>query len=439
MLYFEFLFLFCVLYLGSRFGGVGLGALAAVGLMVEVFIFRMPLAEPPVAVMLIILSVVTCAAVLEAAGGLKYMLGIAERILRNNPKRITILGPLTTYTITLLLGTGHAVYSIMPIICDVALKNNIRPERPMAAASVASQVGICASPISAVTVYYLSALANMQSNITLVGIMMVTIPATLSGVLLMSLYSLKRGKELLDDPTYQARLKDPKWRKVLESKTATALNEEVPASGKTSVMLFLLALVSIIFVAMVPAVRTIGENVIPMDKIIQMMMLAFAGIILVVTKTSTQKIPEGVVFKSGMVATIAIFGIAWMSDTFFTYAMPTFKASITAMVSAYPWTFALALAIVSIVVNSQAATGRIMLPVGMGLGLPPSVLIGLMPATYAYFFLPVYPSDVATCNFDLSGTTKVGKWYFNHSFMIPGLITTTTACIVGYTLAEILF
>ncbi len=438
MLYLEFFFLFCMLYLGSRFGGVGLGAIAALGLMVEVFIFRMPLAEPPVAVMLIIISVVTCAAVLEAAGGLKYMLHIAEGVLRNNPKQITILGPFTTYFVTLLLGTGHAVYSIMPIIGDVALKNNIRPERPMAAASVASQIGICASPIAAVTVYYLSQLAEINPNINLLSIISVTIPSTMVAVLCMSLYSLKRGKELADDPEYQRRLKDPKWQKILESKAAPSATEEIPAKAKLAVFLFLFALICIIFVAMVPSVRTFGENVIPMDKIIQMMMLGFAGIILIVTQTKTSKIPEGVVFKSGMVATISIFGIAWMSDTFFQYAMPAFKASITTMVHDYPWTFAFALAAVSVVVNSQAATARIMLPVGLGLGLPPEVLIGLIPATYAYFFLPVYPSDVATCQFDISGTTKIGKWYFNHSFMIPGLIGVGTACTVGYILASII-
>ncbi len=440
MLYLEFLFLFCMLYLGSRFSGVGLGVIAALGLMVEVFIFRMPLAEPPVAVMLIILAVVTCASVLEAAGGLKYMLQLAERVLRSNPKYITILGPFATYFVTMLLGTGHAVYSIMPIIGDVALKNNIRPERPMAAASVASQIGICASPIAAVTVYYLSQLAEINPSINLLTIISVTIPSTFCAVLVISLYSLKRGKELVDDPEYQRRLQDPKWQKLLQSKAASTENvvEVLPASARTSVLLFLCALICIVFVAMVPEVRTIGQQVIPMDKIIQMMMLGFAGIILIVTRTSTSKVPEGVVFKSGMVATIAIFGIAWMSDTFFQYAMPSFKASITGIVSDFPWTFALALAVVSIVVNSQAATARIMLPVGLALGLHPSVLIGLIPATYAYFFLPVYPSDVATMNFDVSGTTKVGKWYFNHSFMVPGLIGISTACTVGYLLASLL-
>ena len=169
-----------------------------------------------------------------------------------------------------------------------------------------------------------------------------------------------------------------------------------------------------------------------------MMMLAFGGIILLATKTKTSKVPEGVVFKSGMVAAIAIFGIAWMSDTYFKFAMPSFKGGITEMVTAYPWTFALAMFIVSVVVNSQAATCRMMLPVGLGLGLSPALLIGIMPACYGYFFIPNYPSDIATVNFDTSGTTKIGKWYFNHSFMMPGLIGVITACLVGYALGMFL-
>lgn len=168
-----------------------------------------------------------------------------------------------------------------------------------------------------------------------------------------------------------------------------------------------------------------------------MMMLAFGGLILLVTRTNVQKVPEGVVFKSGMVAAIAIFSIAWMSDTYFQYAMPSFKSGITEMVQNYPWTFALALFIVSVVVNSQAATARMMLPVGLAMGLNPALLIGLMPATYGYFFIPNYPSDIATVNFDVTGTTKIGKWYFNHSFMAPGLIGVVGACVIGYLLAQV--
>ncbi|WP_286302233.1 anaerobic C4-dicarboxylate transporter [Vibrio apostichopi] len=439
MLYFEFLFLLVVLYIGSRYGGIGLGVVSGIGLVIEVFVFKMPPTSPPVTVMLIILAVVTCASILEAAGGLKYMLQVAERVLRKNPKRVTLIAPFVTYSMTFLLGTGHAVYSIMPIIGDVALKNGIRPERPMAAASVASQLAITASPISAAVVYYLAQLSDIQHSITLLSILMVTVPATLFGTLLLSLYSLKRGKELNDDPDYQARLKDPEWKKRIESTTATSLDEVLPTSARNAVLIFLLSIVVIVIVAMVPEIRTIvdGGKPIKMSVIIQMMMLCFGGIILLATKTDPRDVPNGVVFKSGMVAAIAIFGIAWMSDTYFQYAMPQFKSGIVEMVTNYPWTFALALFIVSVVVNSQAATARMMLPVGLGLGLDPALLIGLMPAVYGYFFIPNYPSDIATVNFDVSGTTKIGKWYFNHSFMSVGLIGVVGACCLGYALAQI--
>jgi len=440
MLLLQFLFLLLMLYIGSRYGGIGLGVVSGIGLSIQVFVFGMTPTSPPITVMLIILAVVTCASILEAAGGLKYMLQLAERLLRANPTRITFLGPLVTYTMTMMLGTGHAVYSIMPIIGDVALKNQIRPERPMAAASVASQLGITASPISAAVVYYLATLGDVNTSITLVSILAVTIPATLLGTIAMSFYSLHRGKELADDPEYQARLSDPDWKTRIENTTATTLDEKLPASARNAVLLFLAALVTIVVIALVPEIRTIegSDRPISMSVIIQMMMLAFGGLILIATRTPTNRIPEGVVFKSGMVAAIAIFGIAWMSDTYFQHAMPAFQSGITDMVQQYPWTFALAMFTASVVINSQAATCRMMLPVGLSLGLSPALLIGILPSCYGYFFIPNYPSDIATCTFDVSGTTKIGRYYFNHSFMMPGLIGVVTACLLGYGLATIL-
>lgn len=440
MLYMQFLFLLIMLYIGSRYGGIGLGIISGIGLTIEVFVFKMPPTSPPITVMLIILAVVTCASVLEAAGGLKYMLQIAERLLRAHPTRVTFFGPLITYCMTALLGTGHAVYTVMPIIGDVALKNGIRPERPMAAASVASQLGITASPISAAVVYYLSQLGGGSTKITLISILAVTIPATFTGLLAMIAVSWRRGHNLKDDKEYQERLKDPLFREKIETTTATTLDETLPKSSRNAVLIFLLALVTIVIIAMFPDIRTLEEGTKPlkMSVIIQMLMLAFGGIILIVTNTKASKIPEGVVFKSGMVAAIAIFGIAWMSDTYFQYAMPSFKEGITHMVQAMPWTFALAMFVVSVVINSQAATCRMMLPVGLGLGLSPALLIGILPACYGYFFIPNYPSDIATIAFDTSGTTKIGKFYFNHSFMLPGIVAVPIACIVGYSIAKVI-
>ncbi|MFC2651842.1 MAG: anaerobic C4-dicarboxylate transporter [Capnocytophaga gingivalis] len=452
ILIFEFLFLLGILYIGSRYGGIGLGVISGIGLVIEVFVFRMPPASAPIEVMLIILAVVTCASILEAAGGLKFMLQVAEKILRKNPKQITFLGPIATYTLTLMLGTGHAVYSIMPIIGDIALKNKIRPERPMAAASVASQLALTASPISAVVTVYLGKglldLFHQQGgeSLTLINILSVTLPATFLGLMAMCFYSLRRGKELEADPEYQRRLQDPIYRDQILNSTKTTLNDFIPQSSKNAVYIFLSSIVLIVVLALYEDIRTFEvlkegvttQMVVPMGVIIQMVMLCFGGIILTTCKTSVKLVPEGVVFKSGMVACVAIFGIAWMSDTYFTYAMPYFKDGITAMVQAYPWTFIFALFAVSIVINSQAATAKMMLPVAITMGLPVPLLIGIMPDTYAYFFIPNYPSDIATVNFDPTGTTKIGKYYFNHSFMLPGLIAVAVSCLVGIGLSQFL-
>ena len=452
ILIFEFLFLLGILYIGSRYGGIGLGVISGIGLVIEVFVFRMPPASAPIEVMLIILAVVTCASILEAAGGLKFMLQVAEKILRKNPKQITFLGPIATYTLTLMLGTGHAVYSILPIIGDIALKNKIRPERPMAAASVASQLALTASPISAVVTVYLGKglldLFHQQGgeSLTLINILSVTLPATFLGLMAMCFYSLRRGKELEADPEYQRRLQDPIYRDQILNSTKTTLNDFIPQSSKNAVYIFLSSIVLIVVLALYEDIRTFEvlkegvttQMVVPMGVIIQMVMLCFGGIILTTCKTSVKLVPEGVVFKSGMVACVAIFGIAWMSDTYFTYAMPYFKDGITAMVQAYPWTFIFALFAVSIVINSQAATAKMMLPVAITMSLPVPLLIGIMPATYAYFFIPNYPSDIATVNFDPTGTTKIGKYYFNHSFMVPGLIAVAVSCLVGIGLSQFL-
>lgn len=439
MVWFGLVFLLAVLYLGSIYGGVGLGAISGIGIFIEVFIFRLPPSSPPITVMLIILAVVTCASVLEAAGGLNYMLRIAERILRNNPRQITLLGPTVTYMLTFLTGTGHAVYSILPVIGDVALKHNIRPERPMAVSSVASQLAIVASPISAAVVYYLATLSSVDKGITLAGILVVTIPASFIGMVAAALWSTRRGLELEKDPEYQSRLNDPVQREKILA-TVTTLDEKLPKSAKLSVYLFIAGIASIVAAAMFPGIRPLGTDREPltMAVMIQIMMLTTAGIMLILTKTPASQITKGAVFQNGMVAVIAIFGIAWMSDTYFAWALPSFKDSLTNMIKVYPWSFALAMFIVSVMINSQAATCTMMLPLALGLGVPPAVLIGIMPSCYGHFFIPNYPSDIAAINFDRSGTTKIGKYYFNHSFMIPGLIAVFIACVTGCLIAGIM-
>jgi len=366
------------------------------------------------------------------------MIKIATRVLHKNPKYITFIAPMVTYTFTVLAGTGHVAYSVLPVIAEVSRKNGIRPERPLTMAVIASQFAIVASPIAAAVVACVSYLE--PQHITMADVLKVSVPSTIIGIGIACVLVNRMGKELKDDPEYQRRMQDPVWRDRILSTTSTTLNEELPPAARNSVLLFILALVSIVVVAMLPAIRTIPgmEKPIDMSVIIQMFMLGFGGIILLATRTHVQTVPNGVVFKSGMVAAIAIFGIAWMSDTYFSFAMPHVKGSIQEMVKHAPWTFAFALFGVSVLINSQAATAKMLLPVGISLGIPAPVLIGLMPATYAYFFIPNYPSDIATVNFDVTGTTKIGKYYFNHSFMMPGLIGVGIACLVGLAIAKVI-
>lgn len=428
-----------MLYIGSRFGGIGLSVVSGIGLFIQVFIFRIPMASPPVSVMLIILAVVVCASVLEAAGGMDVMLQIAEKIMRKNPQKITFIGPIVTWLMTVLLGTGHAVYSVMPIIGDVALKNGIRPERPMSASSVASQLAITASPLSAAVVYYLATLSDLDGSINLGSILFVTIPSTFAGVLALSFVRSVRGKNLDKDEEYQKRLQDPDFKELVETSSVTTLDKKLPASAHYALYIFLLAIVTVVVFAFIKPIRTIGDTkTISMGNVIQMVMLAFGGIILLVTRTKVLEVPKTKVFQSGMVAVAAIFGIAWMSNTYFAFLMPHVQESIKTVVAQAPWLFAFAMFLVSVLVNSQAATVKIMLPVAITLGIPFPVLIGLLPSCYGYFFIPNYPSDIATVNFDITQTTKIGKWYFNHSFMLPGLVGVLIACLVGLGISSIL-
>lgn len=441
----QFALVLGAILLGIRKGGVSLGMIGGLGVAVLVFLFRAAPSEPPVAVMLIILAVVTASATLQVAGGLDFLVQIAERILRAHPKYVTLIAPLCTFILTVCVGTGHAVYALLPVISDVAVRTRTRPERPMAIASVAAQMGITASPVAAAVTTFLGYSAKMGTPVTIFDILKITLPAGIVGVIAASLWSLNRGKDLYADPEFLTKLSDAKFKESLDV-SVTTLGKQLPRTAKLSVALFFSGVLFIVLLALrdtavnagfdLPQiVPLVGGKPVPMTTIVQIVMLAFGAFILFATKVKAADIAKSSVFTAGMVAVVSIFGIAWMSDTYFQYAMPSFKAGITEMVNLYPWTFALAMFVVSVVINSQAATCRMMLPVGLALGLPPALLIGIMPSSYGYFFIPNYPSDIATVNFDVTGTTKIGKYYFNHSFMLPGLVGVISACLVGYGLA----
>ena len=429
----QLLIVLAALYVGSRYGSLALGAISGIGLAILVFGFGMKPGTPPTDVIYIIIAAVTCASVLQAAGGMDWLIQIAERALRKHPDHITFYAPVCTFLLTVLVGTGHVVYTLMPLIADIALKKGIRPERPCAVASIASQVGITCSPIAAAVVAFTTISAANGFDVTIPQVLMVTIPACLIGLLAAAACSYRRGKDLDKDPEFQARLQDPEMYKYMYGETATLLDKVVSKEAKRSVMIFLGAILAIVILA------ACGYKTVKMNLVIQIIMLTAAALMIMLCKAKPAVATSGKVFQSGMVAVIAIFGIAWMADTYFGHYMDTIQASLGDMVGKYPWSIAFVFFLVSVLINSQGAVVVAMLPLAYSLGIPGPVLLGVLPSVYGYFFIPNYPSDIATVNFDRSGTTKIGKYLLNHSFMMPGLVSVVVSTLMGLLISNLIY
>ncbi len=465
------------LWVGSRYGSLALGAISGIGLAILVFGFGLKPGTPPTDVIYIIIAAVTCAGIMQASGGMDWLIQIAERLLRKHPGRITFLAPLCTFFLTVLVGTGHVVYTLMPIICDIALKKGIRPERPCGVASIASQVGITCSPIAAAVVAFVSISNANGFDITIPGVLMISIPACLCGLMAAAAASYNRGLDLDKDPKFQAKIKDPAQYDYIYGGNATTLDKEIPAEAKRAVFIFLGALVVIVFFAIfqellptydtLRAVKgsdgvTLGNVTITADQlvkakilsegdtewfkkplamnlVIQIVMISAAALMIIFCKAAPKKAVAGPVWQSGMVAVVAIYGIAWLADTYFSNYTGEMEVMLTDIVTQYPWAIALVFFLVSVLINSQGAVVVAMLPLAYSLGIAGPVLLGVLPSVYGYFFIPNYPSDIATVNFDRSGTTVIGKYLLNHSFMMPGLICVFTSTIVAYLLSMIFY
>lgn len=436
MFYIELLVVLAAIFIGARMRGVGLGLMGGLGLLILTFVFDEQPTSPPIEVMLIILSVVSAAACLQASGGLDYLVSLAEKILRKNPKRLNYLAPLVCYVFTLVAGTGHVAYSVLPIISELAQKTGIRPERPLSVSVIASQQAITASPISAATVALLAMLA--PQNIDLLDILAICIPATLAGVLVAAFVSNFVGKELSEDSAYLEKLRDPEY--VAELNKSVSKTEDIPASAKRSVWFFLAAVVLIILFGSIKSFRpSWNGEMLDMTIIIEILMLSAAALILILGKVQdTSLVSKGSIFRAGMEAVIAIFGIAWMGDTFIQGNYEFMESNIQTMVTNHAWTFAFALFVLSILLFSQAATVRALMPLGISLGIPAASLIAMFPAVNGYFFLPNYPTVIAAIGFDKTGTTRIGKYLLNHSFMLPGLIACIVAVAVGFLLSTVI-
>ncbi len=440
----QLLVVLLALYVGSRYGSLALGAISGIGLAILVFAFGLKPGNPPTDVIYIIIAAVTCAGIMQASGGMDWLIQIAERLLRRHPKHITILAPLCTFFLTVLVGTGHVVYTLMPIICDISLKKGIRPERPCGVASIASQVGITCSPIAAAVASFVIISNENGFNVNNLSVIAITIPACIIGLMAAAAWSYNRGLDLDKDPQFQARLADPKIKEYMYGNSASVLDKEVSSQAKASVYIFLGALVIIVLFSIM---QIVGHDIRPvyngkvlgMNIIIQIVMITAAALMIIFCKAEAKKAVAGPVWQSGMVAVVAIYGIAWLADTYFSNYLDLMKGGLTDIVNNYPWSIAFVFFAVSVLINSQGAVVAAMLPLAFSLNIPGPILLGVLPSVYGYFFIPNYPSDIATVNFDRSGTTVIGKYLLNHSFMIPGLICVTISTLVATLMTKLIY
>lgn len=441
---FQLFIVLALIFIGARVGGIGLGIYGMVGVFILVFIFGMHPGKVPIDVMLIIASVITATAALQAAGGLDYLVGLAARFLRKHPTHITYYGPLTTWLFCLVAGTAHTSYSLLPIISEIAKNSKIRPERPMTVATIAASLGITGSPMSAATAAVISTDLLGGQGVELKDILLVCIPASLIAILVASFVQNRVGKELEDDPEYQRRVREGLIDPEAEAMMMAQMEQSPNPRAKWSVLAFLLGVVLVIVFGSAPSLRPSFEvdgvvTQLSMPETIEILMMSMAAVILLVGKASVKKAVSGNIFAAGMNAMIAIFGIAWMGDTFFNGNLEFFKSHIADVVTQYPFLFSVALFIMSIMLFSQAATVRTLFPLGIGLGIPPLALVAMFPAVNGYFFFPNYPTEVAAINFDTTGTTRIGKYVLNHSFQLSGFITTIVSIGIGYLIITFLY
>ena len=455
-----------MIFIGARVGGIGLGIYGMIGVLILVFGFGMHPGKVPIDVMLIIVSVITATAALQAAGGLDYLVTLAARFLRKHPEQITYYGPLTTWLFCLLAGTAHTCYSLLPIISEIARKNKIRPERPITVATISASLGITGSPMSAATAAIISADILGGKGIELKDVLLICIPSSFIAILVASFVQNRVGKELEQDPEYQRRLKAGLLEEESRGYEGTEVRGDenteesregnlAPSSPRTSapskekyarraVLAFLLGVVLVVLFGSIPSLRPSfnvdGEVTrLTMPETIEIIMMSIAALILIVGKADVKKAVSGNIFGAGMNAMVSIFGIAWMGDTFFNGNLEFFRSHIADIVTQYPFLFSVALFIMSIMLFSQAATVRTLYPLGIGLGINPLALTAMFPAVNGYFFFPNYPTEVAAINFDTTGTTRIGKYVVNHSFQLSGFITTIVSIAVGYLIITFLY
>ena len=442
MIWIQLLVLLACIVVGARLGGIALGTVAGIGLFIFVFVFSLPPGGPPQGVLGMIIAVITALAAMQAAGGLDYLVSLAERVLKKRPQYITFIAPVVTYVLVFASGTTHVIYALLPVIAEVSRKGNIRPERPLSISVIAGFHGNIASPISAATVAMLGLFVTQ--GLSLPRLLSITIPATFIGVLIGSLSVAWRGKKLNEDQEYLDRLAAGV---VKPAASLPEFRETSLRHARGSMLLFLAGIMVVVVLGIFPQLRPVYEvnnsgftdtDQVSMGMAIMIVMIAVAGLTMILFKASPEATLKGTIMRSGLTAIISILGVSWLGSSFFEGNRNYVVAEISDLVQIYPIAFAGGMFLLSTLLFSQAATVSLLMPVGLALGIPVPLLIGFYPASNGLFFLPTYGTVLAAVSFDQTGTTQIGKYLLNHSFMRPGLVTTISTVVIALLLSSVL-
>lgn len=438
MLILQVIVLLGAIFVGIRLGGIGIGYAGGLGVVILGLGLGMKPGAIPWDVILIIMSVIAAISAMQLAGGLDYLVQIAERILRSNPKYINYLAPTVTYFLTILAGTGHTAFSMIPVIVEVAKEQNIKPSAPLSIAVVASQIAITASPVAAAVVYMTGALEPLGWSYPL--LLGIWIPTTFVGCMLTAfIVTMFSDLDLSKDPVYQDRL-----QKGLVKPSVGAQNIQLKEGAKLSVGIFLIGVILVVFYA--TAISKIGgepvliENVVvPRDAAIMSFMLSVATFITIFCKIEVGKIVESSVFKSGMVACVCVLGVAWLGNTFVGGHEQAIKDLAGEYVLKIPALLAVIYFLAATLLYSQAATAKAITPVvitalGISVANPGDsyIIVASFAAVSALFVLPTYPTLLGAVQMDDTGSTRIGNYIFNHAFLIPGVLAIAFSVILGF-------
>lgn len=426
----ELLVVLFFIWLGARMGSIGIGFAGGFGVLVLGLGFGIKPGSIPVDVILIIMGVIAAIAAMQEAGGLDYLVQIATKVLKSKPQYITFIAPIVTYSMTMFAGTGLTAFSTLPVIAEVAKREGIRPSRPLAIATVASQIAITASPLSAAVIFFSGALERY--GVDYLQLLSVAIPSSFAAIMVGAVVTNFLGKELKDDPYYQERLE--KGQVSFEAKDDHVEEKVLPPESKRSVLIFGIGIICVLFyaTAISPTVGLIKEPIIGRDHAIITFMLSAAALITLFCKVEAKNILNAATFKSGMSACICVLGVAWLGTTFVTAHLEEINVVAGNLLESKPWLLAVVLFFAAMLLYSQAATTKALMPAALALGVSPVAAVASFAAVSALFVLPTYPTLLAAVEFDDTGSTRIGKYVFDHPFIIPGVVTIASAVILGF-------